>query len=420
MVNKLKKILKNDYVFSILQKAINILTGVVTISLINRYLGPSLKGEYTYITNIATILSVILGFGFYESYPFVKRQKKEEQLKSYLNVFMLQFILYLVIGIIIGIVTKNHAVVVVSVLVPIQVFASQLQMVGMVEFIRYRQVLLMVNYAIDMILTILAYLFVPQTVYILLYILLIKDLLYIIACIIKCKYFPNPFKVNKKLIVFLFKFGFVAMITKLLIELNYRIDVLMLKIFVPYVEIGLYSVGSKLAQYIWLIPDAFKEVIYARTARDDSIQEIKFVLKINMVITLLMIIFIFLFGKIIIYILYGEEYISAYPVTCIIFLGIPSMVLYKIISPLYMANGKQKKCFLILLISVIANIITNFIFIPLCGKFGAAISTVFSYSICGLIFYISFIKDYHLHWYDGLIFNKEDIKKIKGYLTKKK
>lgn len=420
MVNKLKKILKNDYVFSILQKAINILTGVVTVSLINRYLGPSLKGEYTYITNIATILSVILGFGFYESYPFVKRQKKEEQLKCYLNVFMLQFILYLVIGIIIGIVTKNHAVVVVSVLVPIQVFASQLQMVGMVEFIRYRQVLLMVNYAIDMILTILAYVFVPQTVYILLYILLIKDLLYIIACIIKCKYFPNPFKVNKKLIVFLFKFGFVAMITKLLIELNYRIDVLMLKIFVPYVEIGLYSVGSKLAQYIWLIPDAFKEVIYARTARDDSIHEIKFVLKINMVITLLMIIFIFLFGKIIIYILYGEEYIAAYPVTCIIFLGIPSMVLYKIISPLYMANGKQKKCFLILLISVIANIIANFIFIPVCGKFGAAISTVFSYSICGLIFYISFIKDYHLRWYDGLIFNKEDIKKIKGYLTKKK
>ena len=210
------------------------------------------------------------------------------------------------------------------------------------------------------------------------------------------------------------------MLTKLLIELNYRIDVLMLKVFVPYVEIGLYSVGSKLAQYIWLIPDAFKEVIYARTARDDSINEIKFVLKINIVITILMIIFIFLFGKIIIYILFGTEYIAAYPVTCIIFLGIPSMVLYKIISPLYMANGKQKKCFLILLISVIANVITNFIFIPVCGKFGAAISTVFSYSICGLIFYISFIKDYHLRWYDGLIFNKKDFNKIKSYLRKEK
>ena len=181
MMNKLKKILKNDYVFSILQKAINILTGIVTISLINRYLGPSLKGEYTYITNIVTILAVVLGFGFYESYPFVKRQKKEGQLKSYLNVFTLQFILYLIIGIIIGIITGNKTIVLVSILVPVQVLTSQLQMVGMVEFIRYRQILLIANYSIDMILTILAYLFVPQTIYVLLYILLIKDSLYIIA-----------------------------------------------------------------------------------------------------------------------------------------------------------------------------------------------------------------------------------------------
>ena len=420
MINKLKKLLKNDYVFSILQKALNILTGIVTISLINRYLGPSLKGEYTYITNIATILAVVLGFGFYESYPFVKRQKKEEQLKSYLDIFMLQFILYLIIGIIIGIVTKDKTVVLVSILVPVQVLTSQLQMIGMVEFIRYRQVLQIVNYSIDMILTILAYLFVPQTIYILLYILVFKDLAYIIAYLVKCKYVPKLFKVNKRFITFLFKFGFVAMLTKLLIELNYRIDVLMLKIFVPYVEIGLYSVGSKLAQYVWLIPDAFKEVIYARTAKNDSVDEIKFVLKINIVITIFIIIFILIFGKLIIHILFGEEYLNAYPVTWIIFFGIPSMVLYKIISPLYMANGKQNKCFFILLVSVIANIITNFIFIPLCGKFGAAISTVFSYSICGLIFYISFIKDYHLHWYEGLVFNKKDMDKIKGYFGKKK
>ncbi len=420
MRDKLRKLLKNDYVFSIFQKALNILTGIVTISLINRYLGPSLKGEYTYITNIATVLAVVLGFGFYESYPFVKRQKKEEQLKSYLDIFMLQFILYLIIGIIIGIVTKDKTVVLVSILVPVQVLTSQLQMIGMVEFIRYRQILQIVNYSIDMILTILAYLFVPQTIYILLYILVIKDLAYIIAYLVKCKYVPKRFTINKKFVIFLFKFGFVAMLTKLLIELNYRIDVLMLKIFVPYVEIGLYSVGSKLAQYVWLIPDAFKEVIYARTARNDSVDEIKFVLKINILITVFIIIFILIFGKLIIYILFGEEYLNAYPVTCIIFFGIPSMVLYKIISPLYMANGKQKKCFLILLISVIANIITNFIFIPLCGKFGAAISTVFSYSICGLIFYISFIKDYHLRWYDGIAFNKEDVNKIKEYLGKKK
>ncbi len=413
---KFKKLFCNDYIFSVFQKIMNILTGLVTVSLINRYLGPSLKGEYTYITNIVTVLAVILGFGFYESYPFSKRKKKEKQLEAYLNVFFMQFLFYLLIGAAIAFVTKNRIVTLVAVLVPVQVFTSQMQMVGIVEFIRFRQILQIVNYFIDMLLTLTAYLLIPQSVSVLLFILLIKDILYIVVYLIKCGYFPKKFVIDTKFIVFLFKFGCFAMLTKLLIELNYRIDVLMLKLFVPYAEIGLYSVGSKLAQYVWLIPDAFKEVIYARTAKSDAVNEIKFVLKLNLSITVFIILFILFFGKVIIYLLFGTDYIAAYSVTCIIFFGIPSMVLYKIISPLYMANGKQKKCFCILLASVIANMTANMIFIPLIGKFGAAVSTVLSYSICGCVFYISFIRDYHLKWYEGFFFSKEEIQKIKKYV----
>jgi len=414
----IKKFLKNDYVFSVMQKSINILTSVVTVSLINRYLGTELKGEYTYIVNIATILAVVLGFGFYESYPYAKRQNKESQLKNYLNVFFLQFIIYIIIGISMGFVIKSKDIIIISILIPIQVLVSQMQMVGIVEFIRYRQILQIVVYFIDMILTILVYIFIPKSMNILLYILIIKDLIYILSYLIKCRYIPNPFKVEKKFIIFLFKFGLVAMMTKLLIELNYRIDVLLLKPFVSYSEIGLYSVGAKLAQYVWLIPDAFKEVIYSRTAKNDSVEEIKFVLKINMVITMTIIAGIIVFGKFIINVLYGAEYLDSYVVTCIIFAGIPSMVLYKLISPLYMARGKQVKCFLILFSSVISNVILSFILIPIYGKIGAATAVVVAYSVCGLIFFISFLKEYKLKWNEAIIINKNDISKLMKYLKR--
>ena len=69
-----------------------------------------------------------------------------------------------------------------------------------------------------------------------------------------------------------------------------------------------------------------------------------------------------------------------------------------------------------MLASVIANMTANMIFIPLIGKFGAAVSTVLSYSICGCVFYISFIRDYHLKWYEGFFFSKEEIQKIKKYV----
>lgn len=420
MLNKIKKIVNNDYVFSLIQKMINIITGIVTVSIINRYLGTSLKGEYEYITNIVNILSVILGLGLYASYPFMKRKKMEKQIETYLDVFIFQGIIYIIVAMVVFFITKNKLILLSSALIITQILNTQLQNIGIVEFIRYRQILQIVSYFIDMILTILVYIFLPPNMPILLGILLIKNIIYIVAYLIKCKYRPNPFNIDKKFTYFLIRFGFIAMLTTLLMEFNYRIDVVILKQFVPYSEIGLYSVGSKLAQYIWLIPDAFKEVIFSKTAKKDSIEEVKVVLRINIFITLILIFIIMIFGKIIINILYGAEYLDSYSVTLVMFLGIPSMVLYKIISPLYTANGKQNKCFNILFLSIVANIILNYIYIPNYGKMGAAISSVVSYTICGIVLYIDFIKNYHIKWYECLIINRKDIYKMKTIINNKR
>lgn len=410
MVSQVKKIVKNDYIFSLFQKIINILTGIITISLINRYLGTSLKGEYEYILNIVNVMNIILGFGLYASYPYMKRKNMKNQLQCYLNVFFLQAFIYICIGIIFAIISKKLIVVIVIALIIFRILNSQMQSIGMVEFIRFRQVLQIFSYLIDLFLTILVYLFIPQNMYILLLILLLKYVIYVIAYLIKCHYIPRIFSVNFSFIKFLFRFGFFAMLTALLSEFNYSIDVIIMELFLPFSEIGLYSVGSKLAQYIWLIPDAFKEVLFSRTAKNDSINEIKMVLRINLFITICMIAFIAVFGKIIIFILYGMEYLDSYMVTLVIFLGIPSMVIYKLLNPLYSANGKQKKCFIILFVSVLLNISFNFLVIPIYGKIGAALSTILSYTTCGMIFFFDFVKTYHLKWYDCLFIKKSDFK----------
>ena len=89
-MGRLTKLTQSDYAFSLFQKCMNIITGILTISLINRYLGTTLKGEYEYILNIVNVLSIILGFGLHASYPYMKRNKMQNQLKSYLDIFFLQ------------------------------------------------------------------------------------------------------------------------------------------------------------------------------------------------------------------------------------------------------------------------------------------------------------------------------------------
>ena len=411
-MGRLTKLTQSDYAFSLFQKCMNIITGILTISLINRYLGTTLKGEYEYILNIVNVLSIILGFGLHASYPYMKRNKMQNQLKSYLDIFFLQAMIYMLIGAAIVILTQEAVVAMAVILTVARIANSQMQEIGVVEFIRFRQVLQIVSYLIDFLLTLVVYLFIPQNMHILLSVLAVKYVIYIVAYLLRCEYIPKPFQANCKIAGFLFRFGFFAMLTALLSEFNYSIDIIVMKRFLPFSEIGLYSVGSKLAQYIWLIPDAFKEVLFSHTAKDDSINEIKEVMRINIFVTLVMILVMLVLGKLIIFILYGEEYLDSYSITAVIFLWIPSMVIYKLLNPLYMANGRQKTCFFTLLASVLINVMLNFLVIPYYGKMGAAVSTVISYTVCGMFFFIGFIKTYHLRWKDCLWIKKSDFSKL--------
>ncbi|NLM50011.1 MAG: hypothetical protein GX196_03555, partial [Clostridiaceae bacterium] len=113
-------------------------------------------------------------------------------------------------------------------------------------------------------------------------------------------------------------------------------------------------------------------------------------------------------------------FVKSYMVTVLLFIGIIPMIFYKLIYTLFIANGKQKISFTILLISVILNVIGNFIFIPFHGINGAAITSVGSYIICGSAFLYVFKKEFDIKWKDIFIFNKQEIKRIKIYSKKKK
>lgn len=107
------------------------------------------------------------------------------------------------------------------------------------------------------------------------------------------------------------------MITTLMLTLNYRVDTLMMGYMyhIPDTEIGFYSLGVSLSEYGWLIPDAFREVLFSRTAKDDAIEEVTMSMKVNFYLTLLMILGILVLGRPVIRILAGAEYLPAYPVT---------------------------------------------------------------------------------------------------------
>lgn len=182
----------------------------------------------------------------------------------------------------------------------------------------------------------------------------------------------------------------------ILISCNYNLDIMMLNWMKSGdIQIGIYGVAYSLSNMLWIFPDVFKELIYNKTAQ--SVADSKFVLKyiaLNMLICIMICVGFMLFGRLFLSVFYGKQYIEAFRTTMTLFIGIIPMVSFKLIHPIYVNEGRSILVALLLTVAVISNIVSSYLLIPLYGAFGAAISSVIAYSVCGALFFIKYWKDY--------------------------
>lgn len=415
----LRRIVRNDYAFTILTKVAVVLIGLVTSSFSKRFLGPALEGELGYIDSILTIVAVVANFGLYQPYPYYKRQQEPDVLGKFLNIYSLQFICYAVIGVVLAAVFKNPALTAVCLIAPVQVLANQLSFTIMVEDVKFKNVIFFTARVVNTAIIILAFFTMSPTLLVALGMIVVGDIITIVMAFARLKRIGNPFKTDFSFLKKIFLFGFVAMLTTLLLTLNYRVDELMLKWFgVADVQRGFYRTGVSLAAYGWLIPDAFREVLFSRTAKDDAIKDVTFSLKVNFYITVAMLAAIALFGKPVIQLLFGARYLPSYDVTVILLIGVLSMSYFKLIGTLLLAQGKKGMYLGMLSASVAVNIVANCFAIPAWGIEGAAVASVLSYTVAGVAFLVYFVRSYKVPFSSLFLLRRSEItaiwQKIRG------
>jgi len=420
--NIARRITGNDYVYTIFTKIMAVLIGLVASSYSNRFLGPELKGELGRISSMISIVAVTANFGLYQPYPYYKRQKEPDVLDKFLRIFLLQFIAYTVIGVFAAAVLDSFALTAVCLIAPIQVLANQLSFMIMVEDVKFKNKIFFTARITNTLITILAFYTMNRTIMVSLALVVVGDLITVIMALYRMKRMPNPLKADLRFAAKIVPFGIVSMITTLMVTLNYRVDTLMMGYMfgVPDVEIGYYTLGVSLSEYGWLIPDAFREVLFSRTAKDDAIGEVTMSMKVNLYLTLIMIAGILLLGKPVIWLLAGAEYLPAYPVTVLLIAGIIPMSYFKIIGTLLLAQGKKYVYLGMLTASVVVNILCNMFTIPLWGKMGAAVASVVSYTVAGGCFLAYYLRSYDIPVRDVFLFKPEEAARLKNMLLKVK
>ena len=420
----MKKI-KNDnflmYIIAIISKLSIVLLSLFTTAMINRCLGVELKGEYAYINNWVSILITIFSLGIGQTYSTYRRKYGEEPKNTFIALTLIQSAIVFMLFIIACLLKANYYVCMSLLVTVFAVLRSNILYIAAIEDIKKRDINNIIYKILYTILVFIVFINKIKSLDVMIGLLVADEIIIVVGTFIKYKFKPDLkfIKKDKATLAKIYKLGSISMLMFLMMTLNYHLDVIMLKKMADSYSVGLYSVGVTLANLLWLVPDAFKDVLFHKTAKEDSIKDIVLSVKFNIVLDVIIIIGFIILGKWFIKFMYGTEYLNSYLVTIILFIGSLSMVIYKLIHPLYISKGKQIIVFIILLISVVINAICNSVLIPAFGIIGAAIASVVSYTICSLMFLIKFCREYQVKISEFFIIKKSEVNKIKNIILRR-
>lgn len=226
--------------------------------------------------------------------------------------------------------------------------------------------------------------------------LISEVILFIVLFLILKKYISYKF-IDYKLIINHFKHGYKVVLGNIFMDLNTRVDILMLGYFVNERLVGIYSFASMIVEGFNQLPIVFRTIInpYLTEIYNNNKIEI-FLKKINygrnltyIMLVPLGLIFVIVYPSTLKILAFYDEYsLSIIPFT-ILMLGIIISIGYKPLSWIFNQINFPTVQTLLFSLLFFTNIILNILLIPFLGIIGAAMATSMSYLF--LIVYFNYL-----------------------------
>lgn len=420
MFVKIRKILTNTYTFSLISKIFGVLVGFLFTIFQARFLGAEIKGQIATVSSIVSVASISLALGIYQVYPYYKRNSSVDILPIFMKIAVFLLAVYgAVAALTIALFSLSPKYIAVMIITPLMVYHGIVSYVTLIEEPNKRNATDMLVMLGELILVIVLWLTSEPSFVVGVFIIAVKD---VTSAVIFTYWWRHRIFVRSesiwKWLPKLIKGGFFPMLSLLMATLNYRVDVIMLNGKVYDTAIGIYSIGVTVAERVWMIPDAMKGVMLSHLAKGKDANETAFVIRMCNTGCMALILGIIALGKPFISWVFGAEYQGAYQITLILLLGVFSMIYYKAIANYNIAMGKQFISFVLLTVSVLSNVIANYILIPIWGIYGAGIASVISYTLCGILFIILFCRETKIPFGNMLFIKKSDLAKAKRILKR--
>ncbi len=227
---------------------------------------------------------------------------------------------------------------------------------------------------------------------------------------------------SKRQLKLLFSWGGISYVATLAQFLNYRIDFWFVQYFEGSQVLGVYALAANLGQLFWLIPVAIASVLHIHVASSDEGKHLKTTLllgRLIWIIGLLGLIFLALFGKGIIHLLYGEKFEEAYLYLIFLMLGIIPFGVTKVYAGYFLGCNMHRKNMRASLLGLFFTILLNLVLMPYYGVYGAIWATIISYFMT-TIYVISVMRaNFQVSYHEVFFLGKADVKMVLDRISKK-
>lgn len=186
------------------------------------------------------------------------------------------------------------------------------------------------------------------------------------------------------------KLGLVNAIAIFVMQLNYRMDILMLKQLSTFEQVGYYSLATQIAEQLWHIPFAIEMIILSRSANSSDNQflhkTVASIFRVSLIIGLVVSAILFFITPVFVPLIFGTEFVPTVRMIRTILPGILILVGFRILNSRLIGMGKPQVAIYTFVPALLINFFLNLWLLPRYGGVGAAWATNVSYAAGSVAF----------------------------------
>jgi len=217
----------------------------------------------------------------------------------------------------------------------------------------------------------------------------------------------------------LFTYGFSAFLSNMMVSSVFRVDVFILSSLAGVSAVGIYSVAVAFAEMALMVPNALGTSLFTHlpaASREDKNAIIQRSSRIIIFIAIVVGLVLMAVSYPLIVMLMGKRFIGSVEPLCLLVPGLVAMSVNYVYANFYCADGNPLVSAACFAVGLVANVVLNYLLIPVLNINGAAIASTISYAVISATF-IFLLRRQHGFTLRGLLLvNGEDMNLVKEKL----